>query len=361
MEDAGLYKYMQDNHSIHSKIILNHIRYMAGGEQKYENTHPFVRELFGQDWALIHNGARGIDNFFGSYLEQNPQIDFVPLGTTGSEKALCIILNEIKKRVPSRISTAQNGGNLRVYTDYEFSEVEQVVYETCVDIQESGANLNILLSNGDHLIAFHSGYNKLHYTIRDGSRLDPGKIKLTARARNYFESIKQLPTGLTKQANEKAVIVATEILTDGEDWRSFHKGEFLVIRDGEIVSRRLNGSKKEQQWSKRIEVYDTPARLDNLHTKVIGMPQKLRKKLGVELGDQVKIRRNGADSYLELTVHQTDHRLLNSGECQADDPDNHVCIPREIRDALGLGNVESGHRNSLPAFTQKFTPVDISK
>lgn len=117
----------------------------------------------------------------------------------------------------------------------------------------------------------------------------------------------------------------------------------------------------EQQWSKQIEVYDTPARLDNLNTKVIGMPQKLRNKLGVELGDQVKIRRNGADLYRELTVHQTDHRLLNSGECQADNPDNHVCIPKEIRDALGLGNDESGHRNSLPAFTRKFTPVDITK
>lgn len=340
---------------------MNHIRYMAGGEQKYVNTHPFVRELFGQDWALIHNGARGIDRFFRSYLEQNPQIDFVPLGTTGSEKALCIILNEIKKQVPSQISTVTNGGNLRVHTDYDFTAAQQVIYETCIAIQDSGADLNILLSNGEYLIAFYSGYRTLYYTIRDSNNLDPDKITLKSRARNYFESIKQSPNRLTKQANEKAVIVATEVLTEGEDWEQFNKGELLVIRDGEIVSRILNGSTMEQQWIQQIEVYDTPARLDKLNTKVIGMPQKLRNKLGVELGDQVKVRQHGADSYQELTVHQTDHRLLNSGQCQADNPDNHVCIPRDIRDALGLGNDESGHRSSLPAFTRKFTPVDITK
>lgn len=361
MKDSELFQYVQKSKAVRSKIILNHIRMAAGGEPMYANTHPFVRELFGQDWVLIHNGGFGIDKFFRGYLEKNPNMNYVPLGTTGSEKALCIILNEIKKQIPSQTRSVVSGNSLAVRTDYDFAAAQQVIYETCKAIKEAEAALNILLSNGEYVIAFYGGHNTLHYILRDGAEINQEKTIMTPEALRYFQRIQQVPVSLEKQIKEKAAIIATEKLTEEEGWNEFYAGDFLVFKDGEIVFSRIKETPKEEQWIQNIEVYDTAAGLDNLNTAVIGIPKKLRDKLGIELGEHIMVNKYGSDTFLKLTVHQTDHRLLLGGQCQADSPDSHVCIPRDVRIALGLDRIESSTRSSLPAFSRKYSPVDIRK
>ena len=38
------------------KMFISHIRYASEGNQTIENTHPFMRELFGKTWIFAHNG-----------------------------------------------------------------------------------------------------------------------------------------------------------------------------------------------------------------------------------------------------------------------------------------------------------------
>ena len=41
---------------IKSDNVIAHIRKATQGRTALENTHPFVRELWGRYWAFAHNG-----------------------------------------------------------------------------------------------------------------------------------------------------------------------------------------------------------------------------------------------------------------------------------------------------------------
>jgi predicted glutamine amidotransferase len=41
---------------IRSRNVIAHIRKATQGEVALENTHPFVRELWGRYWVFAHNG-----------------------------------------------------------------------------------------------------------------------------------------------------------------------------------------------------------------------------------------------------------------------------------------------------------------
>lgn len=350
MGNSDLLKYLNENKVIKSKIILNHIRYSTS-TQNYDNTHPFVRELFGQNWSFIHNGATGLDNYFKSYLGQNNnKIDFIPIGLTGSDKAFCIILNELKKNIQCDISTKDIESNLEVICKYDFEKAQKIIYQTCKNIMNSGANINIILSNGEYLITFFSGYNKLHYLYRKGTNVNPSN-------NSYFQSL-----GLIKSPNEKAVIIATEKLTS-EDWKSFKKGEMLIFKDGELVYK--NGEKVNNENTKSvnevsdIEVYDSSAQLDriDIEKKVIGVSQYLRDLLNLKIGDEVKVINKTKE--INLKVYDSDENLSENGLSKADNPDKYVCIPRVIRNYLELNEINSTHRANLPKFKKKFSSVDI--
>ncbi|MEQ8200403.1 MAG: class II glutamine amidotransferase [Syntrophomonadaceae bacterium] len=363
MKNSHLFEYLRKEDVISSNIILNHIRLAAGGSKTYENTHPFTRELFGQDWVLIHNGAEGMDNYYRQYIKRTKKQDFTPIGTTGSDKALCIVLNELKNRLPIDRNLVEEGSSLRVKITYDFEQAQRVIYNVCRQIQNSGANLNILLSNGEYLVAFHSGYNHLHYVLRDGRVFNSGNVTINAEAKRYFNNIGQAASSLQKPSNEKAAIVATEILTVGEEWQAFTKGDFLVFKNGCLAF--INGKKESgsdaQFCIEKVEVYDTSVRMDSLGADVIGVSKQLRDKLAIRVGDNVQVRKHGADISVVLSVHQTDRRLLKGASCAADNVNSHVCIPRQVRNTLGLVAEQSSHRRGLDAYSSKYSPVDLFK
>jgi len=364
MKDSRLFEYLQKEDAISSRIIINHIRYAVGGIRSYENTHPFARELFGQDWVLIHNGAGGMDDYYSQYIKARDKQHFIPIGTTGSEKALCIILNELKNQSNLKAKLENDGkGNVGVRVHYDFEDIQEKIYDTCCAIAHSGANLNILVSNGAYLVAFHSGHKHLHYVLRDGRIFNPEVVTINGQAKRYFNSIGQTASGLQKPSNEKAAIVATEILTDGEEWQAFRKGDFLVFKDGCLAFKNGERVMGSDEWSciENVEVYDTSEKLDNMGSLVIGVSKQLRDKLGIRVGNSVHIQKHGEDRTVALRVHQTDRRLLKGASCAADDYDNHVCIPLQVRNTLGLESEQSFHRRGLDAFSFKYSPIDIFK
>lgn len=107
-----------------------------------------------------------------------------------------------------------------------------------------------------------------------------------------------------------------------------------------------------------VEIYDSSQWLDQKGRNVIGIPKVIRKKLGVNIGDTVVVTYNKKS--VELKVYKTDKRLLADGISQADNPDNHVSIPKQIRQELGLQRISS-KRELLPSFKKKFSSVNIKK
>lgn len=78
------------SYPIKSKNVIAHIRKATQGEVTLENTHPFMREIWGQYWSFAHNG---------DLMGFSPVLDgsFSPVGNTDSENAFCYILQELKK------------------------------------------------------------------------------------------------------------------------------------------------------------------------------------------------------------------------------------------------------------------------
>lgn len=76
---------------IRSKNVISHIRKATQGAVGLENTHPFMRELWGQYWIFAHNG---------NLLAFHPELDgsFLPVGLTDSERAFCWLLQSLRRR-----------------------------------------------------------------------------------------------------------------------------------------------------------------------------------------------------------------------------------------------------------------------
>ena len=75
---------------IRSDNVIAHIRKATQGRIALENTHPFMRELWGRYWVFAHNGdLKG----FAPRLHGA----FRPVGTTDSERAFCWLMQELAK------------------------------------------------------------------------------------------------------------------------------------------------------------------------------------------------------------------------------------------------------------------------
>jgi predicted glutamine amidotransferase len=105
-----------------------------------ENTHPFMRELWGRYWIFAHNG---------NLLDFAPALDgsFIPVGLTDSERAFCWLLQELRQRFGSTPPAA--------------ATLFAAIHELTLESRRYG-EFNFLLSNGDWLFAHASTKLSLH-------------------------------------------------------------------------------------------------------------------------------------------------------------------------------------------------------
>ncbi|WP_274519986.1 MULTISPECIES: class II glutamine amidotransferase [unclassified Halorhodospira] len=83
-----------ETHPIKSEVALCHIRQANVGRVALENTHPFIRELWGRYWCFAHNGQ--IEGF-----QARPGV-YQPVGDTDSEHLFCDLLNRLRARHTAR-------------------------------------------------------------------------------------------------------------------------------------------------------------------------------------------------------------------------------------------------------------------
>ena len=195
---------MLHNYPIKSHNVVAHVRKATVGQVTLENSHPFVRELWGRYWVFAHNGDL---KDFAPALHGS----FKPVGDTDSELAFCWLLQELVKShagVPS------------------VGELSLTLAELVPQITRHGT-FNFLLSNGQALWA-HASTN-LHYLVRQYPfsevHLRDEDVKVDLAELNGPE--------------DRLAIVVTEPLTSNESWTRLAPGELVTFVDGSPMQAAL--------------------------------------------------------------------------------------------------------------------------
>ena len=196
---AGLVR----SYPIRSENVISHIRKATQGSVGIENTHPFIRELWGRYWIFAHNG---------NLIDFSPTLDgsFLPVGLTDSERAFCWIL----QRLRSEFGASPPDKPLF------FGFLQRLT----VEIAAYG-EFNFLLSNGDALFAHAS--TKLSYIIRQAP---------FAEAHLSDQDVTVDFNELTCPEDRVAVI-ATLPLTDNEVWEVMPPGTLWWFDQGQVMAQ----------------------------------------------------------------------------------------------------------------------------
>ncbi len=190
------------NYPIKSLNVIAHIRKATIGEVNLQNTQPYHRELWGQQWAFAHNGDLWNYQFPNTLPAQ-------PIGSSDSEAAFCHLMNTLRKKSQVTPLSAQ--------------EIYLTLQEESQIIAKFGT-FNFLLTNGDYLFARCT--TKLCYIIRKAP-FSHAHLSDKDMSINFNEHT-------TK--NDKVAVIATEPLTDNEEWTHFQNGELKVFQHGDVVT-----------------------------------------------------------------------------------------------------------------------------
>ena len=187
------------HYPIRSLNVIAHIRKATQGPVGLENTHPFMRELWGRYWIFAHNG---------NLKDYAPSLDgsVLPVGQTDSELVFCALLQTLRQRFRDGMP--------------ERSALRDGLEDFAAQVRPHGP-FNFLLSNGDCLFAHRS--TELHYIVRQAPfAVDHLKDQDVAVDFNEVTS-----------PDDRVVLVATLPLTDNETWTPLPVGRVALFADGE--------------------------------------------------------------------------------------------------------------------------------
>ncbi|WP_322979064.1 class II glutamine amidotransferase [Pseudomonas sp. C11] len=185
---------------IKSEVVIGHIRQANVGQVCLVNTHPFSRELWGRHWCFAHNGQ--LAGLVGA------QSFYRPVGDTDSEAAFCDLLNRVRRAFPEPVGV---------------EVLLPVLVAACASYRQLGV-FNCLLSDGDWLFSFCS--SKLAHITRRAP-FGPAQLK-DADLKVDFQA--------ETTPNDVVTVVATEPLTDNEQWSLYQPGEWRLWRRGECIA-----------------------------------------------------------------------------------------------------------------------------
>lgn len=189
---------------IKSRNVVAHIRKATQGEVSLANTHPFKRELWGRYWLFAHNGNL-------TDLPPMASSRFQPVGTTDSEYAFCWLMDQLGLRYPSKPP---------------LDELHATMAALAAELAKHGT-FNFLLSDGTALFARCA--TDLHYIIRQA----PFAMAHLSDADVSVDFARYT------QPSDHVAVIATQPLTDNENWIRIAQGELLRFEDG-VVHRLAN-------------------------------------------------------------------------------------------------------------------------
>ena len=189
------------NFPIKSKSVIGHIRQANRGGVSLENTHPFIRELWGRNWTYAHNGQLlGYEALTMGHAH--------PVGQTDSERAFCWIIEQLHheyKQAPE-----------------DMLSMFQKVATYAQQLQALGV-FNMLLSDGEYMMCYCT--NNLHWITR---RAPFGKAQL-------IDEDMTIDFHHETSKDDVVTVIATRPLTKDEAWNKMEEGQFCVFHFGERV------------------------------------------------------------------------------------------------------------------------------
>ena len=189
-------------YQIKSENVIAHIRKATQGQTSLANTHPFMREMWGEYWLFAHNGH--LKNLFpaqGGFYRA--------VGNTDSERAFCYILEQLRNRFPERPDEAA---------------LFAALAELTAEIRQYGL-FNFMLSNGDYLFAHAS--TLLHYIVR----------KAPFGEAHLLDDDVKVDFAAVTTPHDKVAVIATLPLTVNEQWSQLAVNELVMFHEGDIVRR----------------------------------------------------------------------------------------------------------------------------
>lgn len=186
------------HYPIRSLNVIAHIRKATQGAVGLENTHPFMRELWGRYWIFAHNG---------NLKDYVPDLDgsFLPVGQTDSERAFCHLLQTLRQRFPAGLPSRE--------------ALREALDEFAAGLRPLGP-FNFLLSNGDCLFAHRA--TDLHYIVRQAP-FAVAHLKDQDVAIDFNE---------VTTPDDRVVLIATLPLTDNETWTPLPVGRVVMFAEG---------------------------------------------------------------------------------------------------------------------------------
>jgi glutamine amidotransferase len=195
---------MVKRYPIKSKNTIAHIRKATQGHILLENSHPFMRELWGRHWIFAHNG---------DLQDYAPDMDgsvYHPVGTTDSEQAFCVLMQGLREAFPG--------------AQPPLPELFERVGELTRGITDHGV-FNFLMSNGQALFAHCS--TRLHYLVR----------RWPFSTAHLVDEDLSIDFAKYTTPEDRVAVIATQPLTDNEVWTAFEPGDLLMFQHGEVIAR----------------------------------------------------------------------------------------------------------------------------
>jgi glutamine amidotransferase len=218
--------------------MMAHIRCATHGCTSLENNHPFIRELWGNQWVFAHNGEvpAFANQRFGHHVLLGKatanDLSYHAVGDTDSEAVFCAILNALKA---------------------EFCDLPTLpdLYDTlrrlCQEIlagHDDDTIFNFLLSCGPYTLFAYSWpgqksgstvWNGLYYLLRQ-----PPFSTATLVDVDYTVDFSEISSGCM-------AVLATKPLTNEKGWIEMNRGELLMFDKGIPYTAACDLEKVEQQ------------------------------------------------------------------------------------------------------------------
>lgn len=193
------------NYPIKSRNVIAHIRKATQGKITLENSHPFVRELWGRQWIFAHNG---------DLYDFQPRLSgrFTPVGNTDSELAFCYLLDKLVEKFG--------------YHEPSLKEIFAVLHEISPKIAEYGT-FNFCLSNGQALFSYAT--TKLHWLVREYPFQHAKLIDLDV----------DIDFSEVTTPEDRVAVITTEPLTHNETWQAYRQGEMILFQHGQPIQRAM--------------------------------------------------------------------------------------------------------------------------
>ncbi|QOW45119.1 MULTISPECIES: class II glutamine amidotransferase [Acinetobacter] len=204
------------NYPIKSRNVIAHIRKATQGKITLENSHPFVRELWGRQWIFAHNGD--LHHF-------NPRLSgrFTPVGNTDSELSFCYLLDKLVEKFG--------------YHEPSLNEIFAALLEISPKIAEHGT-FNFCLSNGQALFSYAT--TKLHWIVREYPFQPASLIDLDVEV-DFSE---------VTTPEDRVAVITTEPLTNNEVWHAYQAGEMILFQNGQPIKQALTVVERLQREAK---------------------------------------------------------------------------------------------------------------